>query len=97
MPTKVAKRAMASLRERYERDYETISTADKWGEWVNSLPVSEFMALVSLREPPKVKPAKAPKLKNVELCKRLVAIAAFHIEDKKAQMTIYEAVRALQR
>lgn len=36
------------------------------------------------------------KMRTDDLCKSLVGIAAFHVEDKQAQMKIYEAVRRLQ-
>lgn len=35
-------------------------------------------------------------MSSKELCASLVGIAAFHVEDKAAQMKIYEAVRRLQ-
>lgn len=36
------------------------------------------------------------KMSTKQLCASLVGIAAFHVEDKTAQMKIYEAVRRLQ-
>jgi hypothetical protein len=36
------------------------------------------------------------KMSSVDLCKALSGIAAFHVEDKAAQMKIYEAIRRLQ-
>jgi hypothetical protein len=36
------------------------------------------------------------QMSAAELCKSLVALAAFHVEDKVAQRKIYEAVRRLQ-
>lgn len=36
------------------------------------------------------------RMSSKELCVSLVAIAAFHVEDKQAQIKIYEAVRRLE-
>ena len=36
------------------------------------------------------------KMSSKELCMSLVGVAAFHVEDRVAQMKIYEAVRRLQ-
>lgn len=58
------------------------------------------MGMVMKRTKPKkklAKPKSVPRLvRSDELCKRLVAIAAFHIDDPKAQATVYRAVRQLQ-
>lgn len=46
----------------------------------------------------KPRPKPLPKLtRSDDLCKRLCGIAAFHIEDPKAQMVVYAAIRQLQR
>lgn len=44
----------------------------------------------------KAKPAPPRKMSSTELCKSLACVAAFHVEDKAAQMKIYEAIRRLQ-
>lgn len=48
----------------------------------------------------KSKPKKTPtpprKMSAKDLCISLAGIAAFHVEDKAAQMKIYEAIRRLQ-
>ena len=41
-------------------------------------------------------PIPPKKMSSKELCMSLVGVAAFHVEDKVAQMKIYEAVRRLQ-
>ena len=41
-------------------------------------------------------PTPPKKMSSKELCMSLVGVAAFHVEDKVAQMKIYEAVRRLQ-
>lgn len=50
--------------------------------------------------PKKTRPKKPPsfprKMSSKQLCTSLVAIAAFHVEDKSAQAKIYEAVRRLE-
>lgn len=45
---------------------------------------------------PAKKPAPPRKMSSKELCVSLAGIAAFHVEDKAAQMKIYEAIRRLQ-
>ena len=42
------------------------------------------------------RPAVPRRMSSIDLCKSLACIAAFHVEDKAAQMKIYEAVRRLQ-
>lgn len=44
---------------------------------------------------PKRKLTALRNLSSHELCVSLAAIAAFHVEDKPAQMKIYEAIRRL--
>ena len=44
----------------------------------------------------KRKPTPPKKMSSKELCMSLAGIAAFHVEDKAAQMKIYEAIRRLQ-
>jgi hypothetical protein len=46
--------------------------------------------------PPKKRPVPPRRMSSKQLCTSLVAIAAFHVEDKAAQRKIYEAVRRLQ-
>lgn len=41
-------------------------------------------------------PSLPRKMSTIDLCKSLVCVAALHVEDKIAQMKIYEAVRRLQ-
>lgn len=36
------------------------------------------------------------KMSSKDLCMSLACVAAFHVEDKAAQMKIYEAIRRLQ-
>lgn len=36
------------------------------------------------------------RMSATDLCKSLAGIAAFHVEDRAAQMKIYEAIRRLQ-
>lgn len=45
---------------------------------------------------PKRKPAPPRKMSVKDLCMSLSRIAAFHVEDRAAQMKIYEAIRRLQ-
>lgn len=45
---------------------------------------------------PKRAPTPPRKMSSHDLCVSLAAIAAFHVEDKAAQMKIYEAMRRLQ-
>jgi hypothetical protein len=45
----------------------------------------------------KAKKSTPPRrMSSKQLCAALVGIAAFHVEDKAAQMKIYEAVRRLE-
>lgn len=45
----------------------------------------------------KAKRATPPrKMSSKDLCMALTGVAAFHVDDKAAQMKIYEAVRRLQ-
>ena len=45
---------------------------------------------------PKRKLSHLRKMSSRDLCISLAAIAAFHVEDKQAQMKIYEAMRRLE-
>lgn len=93
-------RAVESFGKRYERDGVHAMTREQWGEWVNALPMPEFMAMIDLCSPPMSKPrrnAKPRTGKYKSLCVQLLGVAAFHVEDTAAQHAIYKAVRALQR
>ena len=48
------------------------------------------------KKAPKAKPIPPRKMSSKQLCVSLVSIAAFHIDDKTAQMKIYDAVRRLE-
>lgn len=50
----------------------------------------------SRKKPPKKIATPPRKMSSKQLCISLVAIAAFHVEDKTAQSKIYDAVRRLQ-
>lgn len=47
--TRIASRHRSAFSERFERDQAAEMTNDKWDEWVNALPVHEFMAMISLK------------------------------------------------
>jgi len=49
MAARIAKRTIAAFWERYERDNVKDMTPDQWGEWVNALPIAEFMAMTDLK------------------------------------------------
>jgi hypothetical protein len=96
----IRERNLAAFWARYERDDVRGMTPEHWGEWVNALPLPEFMAMVSLRqpEPRRTRRQKKPlSPKRKALCMRLVGIAAFHVSDPDAQKAVYAAVRELQR
>lgn len=44
----------------------------------------------------KRKPAPPRLISTKDLCMSLAGVAAFHVEDKAAQMKIYEAIRRLK-
>lgn len=48
----IAKRNQEAFWSRFERDQAASLPQDQWSEWVNKLPVGEFMAMVDLRPPP---------------------------------------------
>lgn len=45
----IAKRDQEAFWSRFERDQAASMTKEQWGEWVNSLPRPEFMAMVNLK------------------------------------------------
>jgi len=56
--------------------------------------------LVAKKKPISIKAAEAMRVAAIErtpdLCKTLCGIAAFHVEDKRAQKKIYESILILQ-
>lgn len=94
--TKMSKRAMSAFKDRYERNHVIEMTPEQWGEWVNGLPISEFMAMMDLHDTRKTRP-KGAQIDRDELCKQLAGIAAFQLFNKPvAQGIINEAIRAIQ-
>lgn len=96
--TRIAKRNESALLARYEKDGVASMTHEQWGEWVNTLPLPEFMAMMSLRGPSEPQSPAAPSRDRIELCKRLAGVAAFNLDEwPGAQKTVYAAIRELQK
>lgn len=97
--------------QRYQKDHVATMSHHQFGDWLDHLPLPEFLAMIDAHGPTKQttkgqKPArhqrKTPSLplaiKSDDICKELVCIAAFNLFDSPdAQKKVYRAVRALQK
>lgn len=109
MSSRIAQRNRDAFCRRYEQDGVSAMTKNRFGAWVNDLPRHEFFAMIDLHRPirrpirnrcrrvvARVREKPTPTSSD-ELCKALVCIAAFDLNDNlAAQLKIYEAVRTLQ-
>lgn len=105
----IAQRNRDAFCRRYEQDGVRAMSKRQFWIWVNTLPSEEFFAMVDLRHPvrrpirnrnrrvvARVREKPAPTNSDA-LCKALVCIAAFNLNDNPtAQLKVYEAVRTLQ-
>lgn len=98
--TKIQLRQRAAFLARYERDAVPKMTSAAFEDWVNTLPLPEFFAMMDFKDNDPAKPRRIKrevKPGRLRLCNALSGIAAFHIKNADAQKVVYRAVRELQR
>lgn len=97
--------------QRYQKDHVATMSHRQFGDWLNHLPLPEFLAMIDAhgqakqtikRQKPTRHQRKTPilpsQIKSDDICKELVCMAAFHLFDSPdAQKKVYRAVRALQQ